>query len=239
MDEIKFFELDKLYYGSILENKCILEDIFYLKGGRYYGLNSSTIACRIKDKKPLKEELKRLQLESTIKNSSFNYFETLTKGQVRRVYKVIKTRNKMSDNEVARLNEMSELITDYISDLLGLNIASRPLTDICLSFPKISNILVTGLREFKFRELLQPIVESELYQCYGENCSQIYSCKDGFIDCHISACLKKAGIKKDNIVIKNQFSIKANPNQISVLDDSTNQFVVCYEKSEKVKKINF
>lgn len=236
MDDIKFFELDRLYYGSVLENNRVHEDVFYSMDSKYCGLNCLIASERILGKVSLKEKLEKLGLEHLIKNSSFKNFEFLTKDQIRKICKVIKTKSKMSESEIERIDEMSELVTNYISDLLGLNIVSRPLTDVSSTFSNISNVLVTGLKEFKFRELLKPIIEVELYQCYGEPCSQIYSCQDGLIDSRISACLNKVGIKKDN-VLKNQFSVRVNSNQISILDSGINQYVVCYEKNEKVKRI--
>ena len=42
--------------------------------------------------------------------------------------------------------------------------------------------------------------------------------------------------KKDNIVSKNQFSLKVNAKEISILNASSG-YVVCYQGEEKVKRI--
>lgn len=237
MNEVRTFELDRLYYGRVENNGTFCDDIFCDMNEKYYGFNSCVSASTLKSKTTLKDKLQKLGLESLIQNSSFEYFENLTKNQVRRIYKALRVRQSISDSEVARIDEISDLITCYISDLLGLNIASRPLTDIDLAtISNTTNILVTGLKEFKFRKLLKPIVETQLYECYEDNSSKIYSCRDGLIDTSIAACLRKAGIKKDNIVLKNHFSLKANAREISILNDS-NGYTVYYNNNEKVKRI--
>lgn len=237
MDKVRNFELDRLYYGRVDENGISHDDIFCNIDGKYYGFNCRISTNALKNKTTLKDKIQELGLESLIRNSSFDYFESLTKRQIRRIYKALRARQSVSDSEVARIDEMSNLVACYISDLLGLNIASRPLTDLNLvTISNTTNILVTGLKEFRFRELLKPIVEAQLYESYDEDNSRIYTCRDGLIDSSIAACLRKARIKKDNIVSKNQFSLKVNAKEISLLDASSG-YVVCYQGEEKVKRI--
>ena len=83
---------------------------------------------------------------------------------------------------------------------------------------------------------MKPIVKAQLYESYDEDSSRIYSCRDGLIDSSIAACLRKAEIKKDNIVSKNKFSLKVNVKEISILNASSG-YVVCYQGEEKVKRI--
>ena len=103
MDEVRNFELDRLYYGRVDENGISRDDIFCNIDGKYYGFNCHISTNALKNKTTLKDKVQKLGLESLIRNSSFDYFESLTKDQIRRIYKALRTRQSVSDSEVARL----------------------------------------------------------------------------------------------------------------------------------------
>lgn len=75
MDEVRNFELDRLYYGRIDENGISRDDIFCNIDGMYYGFNCRISTSKLKNKTTLKDKIQELGLESLIQNSSFDYLK--------------------------------------------------------------------------------------------------------------------------------------------------------------------
>jgi len=182
--------------------------------------------------KSFSEYVKENGFEVSLEKTNGEIYTELPVSKVRQIDNAIILKQTMVQEQNDQIKNISLLVVNYVSDLLGFNIINNPSTN--LSDKRIANVLVAGTKVKKFKQYLSSLIEFDLYNAiYGDN-MVIMPRDQKAIDYRILRALNKANIPlTDNV----SFRIRFNADCIMISIDNE-KFATYYDRSEaKTKKI--
>lgn len=245
MEKVKnIYDLDKLYFATT-KGETVESTIVYIyeEYGVSYIIDAQTGQVlnpnRVEIHDILSDGLRKKGLSVLLQKSNGRRLTKLVLTDIVYIKRVIANKSKLDKKEVEEVKNISRLITNYVSDLLGLNITVNPSTRISLVEEDIENVLVSGTKLQKFKKLLAPFIEAALYERIDTPYEIVITSGDNGIDGCVEATLKRSGIIVSDTLRGNHFSLKASIDNIMVKGKNSTDYSLCYEKKGgKVMKIS-
>lgn len=199
------YPLDKLYYGTVDEYDCIIYEMIQDHKSRYielialpsYAFIDRTLKGNFKISKSLKEEIMNNQIDVCLITKEGKDKQSITLEEITNILKLI---NLLEHKSFAKLDSICLQATNYICDLLGVNVLSNPSST--LEFKDTEEIAIPFFKVKRLKELLFDYIKISLIL------DGVVTIKND--DYRIVRALNGCKIKKSEF--ENEFSITVNSN---------------------------
>lgn len=194
--------------------------------------NIDLLQSEVEKIEPFTDYVLRSGLGAILKRTNGETFSELPIYRLKQIDRIVGNKLASEPEYEKQVKIISQLSANYISDLLGFNIATNPSSDLVNT--DTPNVLIKGVKLKRFKEALTSLIEFELYDISNRFGDVIITCDKDGIDYRIKGALSQAKIQFDGT---RRFKLKINDSHIMIKQGDL-EYVTYYDKKDtKVKKL--